>query len=270
MDAVHHLVEALDDALEVELLLALRRRPPRAPPPRPAARAARTPSTIIAHSSRQVSRFERYETWQICSIVARPFTCATSSCSSSLSSSLSSASWCPGRHRAPSRGRRRCRGRSRATSACAACPPGSAPRSQVERDHVVLAGLGHHELVLARGPGEHVEQDLLDVVLDRARSGPRARARRARSGSCRACGPGAISRLASRYWRTLILPRSSRSSPSRSSGIAAAGVDDPPHVQVDVLRDVALAERQHARSRRCPAPTSAARAPRCPRCCRAA
>ena len=30
--------------------------------------------------------------------------------------------------------------------------------------------------------------------------------------------PGAISLLASRYWRTVILPRTSRSSPRRSSG----------------------------------------------------
>jgi len=40
-------------------------------------------------------------------------------------------------------------------------------RLQVERDHVVLAGLGHRELVLARRPAEDVEQDLLHVVLDR-------------------------------------------------------------------------------------------------------
>src|SRR4029453_356124 len=78
VDAVHHLVEALDDALEVELLLALR--PLLLPPPArrgasPGCPRRSPPSPIIAHSSRQVSRFERYAPWQICSIVARPFAC---------------------------------------------------------------------------------------------------------------------------------------------------------------------------------------------------
>jgi hypothetical protein len=58
----------------------------------------------------------------------------------------------------------------------------------VEGDHVVLAGLGHHELVLARLPGEDVEQDLPHVVLDRVDQvlGLEAPARRGSSDA----GPG--------------------------------------------------------------------------------